>query len=124
MEGPVLDESIEVAAASQEEFDSDKGWTRIESTEFGGMLLELDATLERLSLLICQRNLEGSAMRPRLHSIGFTSSCAHGHYAMGPIRESCFSLNYGPLSMKNVAQARLIVSPTPMIPGYRAALTE
>ena len=41
LEGPVLDESRnEVGgAASQGDFDLDEGWTRIESTGFGGMLL-------------------------------------------------------------------------------------
>jgi len=43
---------------------------------------------------------------------------------MGPIREARFSLKYRPLSMKDVGQARAIVSPTPLTPGYRAALTD
>jgi adenosinetriphosphatase len=43
---------------------------------------------------------------------------------MGPLREARFSQEYRPLSMKDIGQARSIVSPTPLTPGYRAALTE
>jgi ATP-dependent 26S proteasome regulatory subunit len=43
---------------------------------------------------------------------------------MGPLREARFSQDYRPLSMKDIGQARSIVSPTPLTPGYRAALTE
>ena len=43
---------------------------------------------------------------------------------MGPIREARFSLKYRPLSMNDVVQARSIVSPTPLTPGYRSALME
>lgn len=43
---------------------------------------------------------------------------------MGPLREARFSQDYRPLSMKDIGQAQSIVSPTPLTPGYRAALTE
>jgi hypothetical protein len=43
---------------------------------------------------------------------------------MGPMREARFSQMYQPLSMKDVGQARAIVSPTPLTPGYRAALSD
>jgi SpoVK/Ycf46/Vps4 family AAA+-type ATPase len=43
---------------------------------------------------------------------------------MGPLREARFSQDYRPLSMTDIGQARSIVSPTPLTPGYRAALTE
>jgi SpoVK/Ycf46/Vps4 family AAA+-type ATPase len=42
----------------------------------------------------------------------------------GPVREARFSLKYRPLSMKDIAHAKSIVSPTPLTPGYRQALSE
>ena len=42
----------------------------------------------------------------------------------GPIREARFSLKYRPLSMKDIGHAESIVSPTPLTPGYRAALSD
>lgn len=43
---------------------------------------------------------------------------------MGPIREARFSLKYRPLSLKDIGQAKSMVAPTPLTPGYRAALTD
>jgi len=42
----------------------------------------------------------------------------------GPVREARFSLKYRPLSMKDIGHAKSIVSPTPLTPGYRQALSE